>query len=130
MAVIGFAVVTMVFTPLAFLAVLFPLNIDGFGKLQLKDREGVYSSSKLGAIFGTHMFTISILRRGCQDAVGSEVLTIILTAALVVVSVSNINRLDQGKEFEGGLARKDTIEAKTEQGASGSLANQEHAVER
>jgi hypothetical protein len=51
-AVIGFTVVTIVFAPLAFLTALFALNIDGFDLLQLKGRDGVYSSGKMSAIFG------------------------------------------------------------------------------
>ncbi|KAI4687203.1 uncharacterized protein J4E84_005575 [Alternaria hordeiaustralica] len=50
-AVIGFTVITVVFTPLAFLTALFALKIDGFESLQVFGRDGVYHSGKIGGIF-------------------------------------------------------------------------------
>ena len=51
-AVIGFTVITIVFTPLAFLTALFALKIDGFERLQISDSDGVFHSGKIGDIFG------------------------------------------------------------------------------
>jgi hypothetical protein len=51
-AVIGFTVITIVFTPLAFLTALFALKIDGFEKLQISGSDGVFHSGKIGGIFG------------------------------------------------------------------------------
>lgn len=50
-AVIGFTVITIVFTPLAFLTALFALKIDGFERLQISGRDGVFHSGKIGGIF-------------------------------------------------------------------------------
>lgn len=54
-AVIGFTIITIIFAPLSFLTALFALNIDGFDRLQLKGQGNVYSSGKMGAVFGTHL---------------------------------------------------------------------------
>ena len=54
-AVIGFTIITIIFAPLSFLTALFALNIDGFERLQLKGQGNVYSSRKMGAIFGTRL---------------------------------------------------------------------------
>jgi hypothetical protein len=51
-AVIGFTVITIVFTPLAFLTALFALKIDGFERLQISGSDGVFHSGKIGGIFG------------------------------------------------------------------------------
>jgi hypothetical protein len=51
-AVIGFTVITVVFTPLAFLTALFALKIDGFEDLQISGSDGVFHSGKIGGIFG------------------------------------------------------------------------------
>jgi hypothetical protein len=51
-AVIGFTVITIVFTPLAFLTALFALKIDGFENLQISGSDGVFHSGKIGGIFG------------------------------------------------------------------------------
>ncbi|CAN9171483.1 unnamed protein product [Alternaria alternata] len=51
-AVIGFTVITIVFTPLAFLTALFALKIDGFEKLQISGSDGIFHSGKIGGIFG------------------------------------------------------------------------------
>lgn len=50
-AVIGFTVITVVFTPLAFLTALFALKIDGFENLQIFGTDGVYHRGKIGGIF-------------------------------------------------------------------------------
>jgi len=57
-AVIGFTVITVVFTPLAFLTALFALKIDGFESLQVFGRDGVYHSGKIGGIFGKCFATL------------------------------------------------------------------------
>ncbi|KAF3004063.1 hypothetical protein E8E13_002262 [Curvularia kusanoi] len=54
-AVIGFAVITVVFTPLAFLTALFALKIDGFEYLQVSGSDGVYHSGKIGGVFDATM---------------------------------------------------------------------------
>jgi hypothetical protein len=59
-AVIGFTIVTIVFAPLAFLTALFALNVEGFGKLQIKGLDGVYDSGKLGGIFRELTGTLSL----------------------------------------------------------------------
>ena len=51
-AVIGFTVITIVFAPLAFLTALFALKIEGFEALQVKGKDGVYASGKMGGVFG------------------------------------------------------------------------------
>lgn len=51
-AVIGFTVITIVFTPLAFLTALFALKIDGFENLQISGSDGVFHSGKISGIFG------------------------------------------------------------------------------
>jgi hypothetical protein len=51
-AVIGFTVITIVFTPLAFLTALFALKIDGFENLQISGSDGVFHRGKIGGIFG------------------------------------------------------------------------------
>ncbi|KAF2822161.1 hypothetical protein CC86DRAFT_410545 [Ophiobolus disseminans] len=61
-AVIGFAVVTIVFAPLAFLTGLFALKVEGFRQLQTIPQDDVYDSGKLSGIF-----------------VSAEILTLILT---------------------------------------------------
>ncbi|KAH6642245.1 hypothetical protein C7974DRAFT_97919 [Boeremia exigua] len=89
-AALGFAIVTIIFTPLAFLTALFALDIQGFDKLRnptlsaatesavtmdnqtlvvnvnVTSDDSVYNSAKMGGIF-----------------VGTEILTIVLTLLLV-----------------------------------------------
>lgn len=50
-AVIGFTVITIIFAPLSFLTSLFALKIDGFERLQVSDKEDVYSSKAITGIF-------------------------------------------------------------------------------
>ncbi|PVH97207.1 hypothetical protein DM02DRAFT_674276 [Periconia macrospinosa] len=97
-AAIGFAFVTIVFAPLAFLTALFALDIEGFDKLREKmdgattttvgndgtssdgqnltvnvnvaSKDTAYNSAKIGGIF-----------------VGTEILTILLTVSLVWLSL-------------------------------------------
>ncbi|KAL1795394.1 hypothetical protein ACET3X_007210 [Alternaria dauci] len=51
-AVIGFTVITIVFTPLAFLTALFALKIEGLEKLQVPSGDGTYHKGKISGIFG------------------------------------------------------------------------------
>ncbi|CAN9313230.1 unnamed protein product [Alternaria sp. RS040] len=74
-AVIGFTVITIVFTPLAFLTALFALKIDGFERLQISGSDGVFHSGKIGGIF-----------------VSTEILTLVLTGIAVWLAFKYTNR--------------------------------------
>ncbi|CAN9364128.1 unnamed protein product [Alternaria alternata] len=81
-AVIGFTVITIVFTPLAFLTALFALKIDGFERLQISGSDGVFHSGKIGGIF-----------------VSTEILTLVLTGIAVWLAFKYINR-DQERSLK------------------------------
>ncbi|CAI9630206.1 unnamed protein product [Alternaria burnsii] len=81
-AVIGFTVITIVFTPLAFLTALFALKIDGFEKLQISGSDGVFHSAKIGGIFAS-----------------TEILTLVLTGFAVWGAFKYINR-DQERSWK------------------------------
>ncbi|CAN9220557.1 unnamed protein product [Alternaria alternata] len=81
-AVIGFTVITIVFTPLAFLTALFALKIDGFERLQISGSDGVFHSGKISGMF-----------------VSTEILTLVLTGIAVWLAFKYINR-DQERSLK------------------------------
>ena len=104
-AVIGFTVITIVFAPLAFLAALFALKIDGFEKLQLNGKDGLYNNACMSGIFGMCSSTSTMLVLALDSVTASsEVLTIALTLASVKVSLWYIRRWDRADE-EGSKAK-------------------------
>jgi hypothetical protein len=121
-AVIGFTVVTIIFAPLAFLTALFALNIDGFRKLHVKGKDGVYNSGYMGGIFGRwSLVTVIPLRcwRLIHVTVSSEVLTIGLSFAAVKVSLSYLKKWDSLDEHAGGGdARDDMGERRKDKGGT------------
>ncbi|RYN45028.1 hypothetical protein AA0114_g9466 [Alternaria tenuissima] len=86
-AVIGFTVITIVFTPLAFLTALFALKIDGFERLQISGSDGVFHSGKIGGIF-----------------VSTEILTLALTGIAIWLAFKYINRDQERSSKEKTVA--------------------------
>ncbi|KAI8941550.1 hypothetical protein NX059_002766 [Plenodomus lindquistii] len=92
-AAIGFAFVTIIFAPLAFLTALFALNFQGFENLRVPQStddggaksEPVYHSGKMAGIF-----------------ISTEILTIVITALLVLGSLRwsgiNLSEFRMGRE--------------------------------
>jgi hypothetical protein len=80
MAVIGFTAITIIFTPLSFLASLFALPIDQFHSHQISGN--VYKSDYIATWMGKslldHLFRRLLIKRGV-----TEVVSLVLTAAFV-----------------------------------------------
>ncbi|KAL8916071.1 MAG: hypothetical protein Q9208_008725 [Pyrenodesmia sp. 3 TL-2023] len=80
LVVIGFTIITLIFTPLSFLASLFALNIDAFSSLKYTPVGGDSSSGSSSDIFsGGKMAGIFV---------GVEIITILITAGLTWVAMN------------------------------------------
>ncbi|KAH5343605.1 hypothetical protein HBI49_227260 [Parastagonospora nodorum] len=91
-AAIGFAVVTIFFTPLAFLTALFALNINSFDRLRVGNSGGDSTPKKDLAYHGGKMAGIFV---------GTECLTFLITGVLVILSIKSFDIMFDGRAEDG-----------------------------
>ncbi|KAH5261463.1 hypothetical protein HBI70_159220 [Parastagonospora nodorum] len=91
-AAIGFAVVTIFFTPLAFLTALFALNMNSFDRLRVGNSGGDSTPKKDLAYHGGKMAGIFV---------GTEFLTFLITGVLVGLSLKRFDIMFGGRAEDG-----------------------------
>ncbi|CAN9294807.1 unnamed protein product [Alternaria alternata] len=106
-AVIGFTVITIVFTPLAFLTALFALKIDGFENLQISGSDGVFHRGKISGIF-----------------VSTEILTLLLTGIAVWLAFKYMNRDQERSSKEKTVAWLKSVKSRATAWLEGFISNE------
>ncbi|KAB2099488.1 hypothetical protein AG0111_0g12307 [Alternaria gaisen] len=106
-AVIGFTVITIVFTPLAFLTALFALKIDGFENLQISGSDGIFHRGKISGIF-----------------VSTEILTLLLTGIAVWLAFKYMNRDQERSSKEKTVAWLKSVKSRATAWLEGFIPNE------